>query len=306
MNQIQTYTEDLFKKYKEYSTSDQAGTDTKHLSDAQLKVIEKALNSHFLNPKFKMKHFVTNGQLTPYSTIRQYLLELKAMEEATETFEYMLKKLELENEGIKLRLETNPSPIEKNILQLELLKNEKEYKQNRRRLAQNYIEREQYIQLIEEFKAGPDAKTPDGKDWITDVFGNMEEENKWEEHYWIVRLAKQAALDLVAYGRIGSGNMEAITQMGPELQEQTLALTHEVSLQLEALSNGLRQDVHEKLLTTDPHYRALMSGKRPEDLNKIEFNIEQLTPIKEEFHGSVNVNDPNASDDQDLVNVYNN
>jgi hypothetical protein len=276
-------------------------TAVKYLTEDQKKLVAHSLNLCFLNPKFKMKHFVTNGQLTPYSTIRQLLLELKVMEEATETFEYMLKKMELEKEGLVMRLEIEKDPIQRNLLQLDLLKNEIEYKQNKRRLAQNYIEREQYIQLIEEFKAGPDAKTPDGKDWITEVFGNMEEENKWEEHYWTIRLAKQAALDIVAYGRVGSGNMEAITQLGEGLQEQALALTHEVSLQLEALSNGLRQDVHEKLLATDSHYRALMSGKRPEDLNKIEFNIEQLVPIKEE-----NSSSPNTTPDQDLVNVYNN
>jgi hypothetical protein len=294
MNQIQAFTEDLFEKYKEYSSTDEAMTNIKYLTENQKTLVDRALNLHFLNPKFKMKHFVSNGQLTPYSTIRQFLLELKVMEEATETFEYMLKKMELEKEGLLMRLEVEKDPIQRNLLQLDLLKNEKEYKQNKRRLAQNYIEREQYIQLIEEFKAGPDAKTPDGKDWITEVFGNMEEENKWEEHYWTVRLAKQAALDIVAYGRVGSGNMEAITQLPEDLRHQALALTHEVSLQLEALSNGFRQDVHEKLLATDPHYRTLMSDKRPEDLNKIEFNIEQLTPV------------PNNTPDQDLVNVYNN
>jgi hypothetical protein len=301
MNEIQQFTEDLFSKYKEYSTAHKAGTDIKHLSPEQTEIVERALNAHFLNPKFKMKHFVTNGRLTPYSTIRQYLLELKAMEEATETFEYMLKKLELEHEGITLRLAQNPDPIEKNMLQLELLKNEKEYKQNSRRLAQNYIEREQYIQLIEEFKAGPDAKTPDGKDWITEVFGNMEEENKWEEHYWVVRLAKQAAMDLVAYGRIGSGNMEAITQMGPGLQEETIALTHEVSLQLEALSNDLRQQVHERLLTTDAHYQKMMHSKRPEDLNKIEFNVNDLVPVAEQ-----KINGDHSSPNEDFIDVYNN
>jgi len=301
MNEIQQFTEDLFSKYKEYSTSHEAGTDIKYLSGTQKELVERALNAHFLNPKFKMKHFVTNGRLTPYSTIRQYLLELKAMEEATETFEYMLKKLELENEGIRLRLATDIDPIQKNLLQLELLKNEKEYKQNSRRLAQNYIEREQYIQLIEEFKAGPDAKTPDGKDWITDVLGNMEEENKWEQHYWVVRLAKQAAMDLVAYGRIGSGNMEAITQMGPGLQEETIALTHDVSLQLEALNNGLRQQVHENLLQNDPNYRSLMHGKRPEDLNKIEFNVNDLVPVTEHKVGNLS-----TPQNEDLLDVYNN
>ena len=294
MNQVQAFTEDLFAKYKEYKSSDEAMTAVKYLTEDQKKLVAHSLNLCFLNPKFKMKHFVTNGQMTPYSTIRQYLLELKAMEEATETFEYMLKKMELEKEGLVLRLEIEKDPIQRNLLQLELLRNEKEYKQNKRRLAQNYIEREQYLQLIEEFKAGTDGKTPDGKDWITDVFGNMEEENKWEEHYWVVRLAKQAAMDIVAYGRVGSGNMEAITQLPDGLREQSMALTHEVSLHLEALNNGLRQDVHEKLLESDPYYKALMAGKRPEDLNKIEFNIEQLTPVSD--------NTP----DQDLVNVYNN
>jgi hypothetical protein len=301
MNQVQAFTEDLFAKYKEYNSTDEAMTAVKYLTEDQKTLVAHSLNLCFLNPKFKMKHFVTNGQLTPYSTIRQYLLELKAMEEATETFEYMLKKMELEKEGLVLRLEIEKDLIQRNLLQLELLRNEKEYKQNKRRLAQNYIEREQYLQLIEEFKAGPDATTPDGKDWITEVFGNMEEENKWEEHYWVVRLAKQAAMDIVAYGRVGSGNMEAITQLPDGLREQSMALTHEVSLHLEALSNGLRQDVHEKLLVSDPHYRALMSDKRPEDLNKIEFNIEHLTPIKEESSSNAN-NTP----DQDLVNVYNN
>jgi hypothetical protein len=303
MNQVQAFTEDLFSKYKEYSSTDEAMTAVKYLTEDQKKLVAHSLNLCFLNPKFKMKHFVTNGQMTPYSTIRQYLLELKAMEEATETFEYMLKKMELEKEGLIMRLEIEKDPIQRNLLQLELLRNEKEYKQNKRRLAQNYIEREQYLQLIEEFKAGPDAKTPDGKDWITEVFGNMEEENKWEEHYWVVRLAKQAAMDVVAYGRVGSGNMEAITQLPDGLREQSMALTHEVSLHLEALSNGLRQEVHEKLLESDPHYRALMSGKRPEDLNKIEFNIEQLTPVpSNDAHVASTINTP----DQDLVNVYNN
>jgi hypothetical protein len=213
----------------------------------------------------------------------------------------MLKKMELEKEGLLLRLEVEKDPIQRNLVQLDLLKNEKEYKQNKRRLAQNYIEREQYIQLIEEFKAGPDAKTPDGKDWITEVFGNMEEENKWEQHYWVVRLAKQAAMDLVAYGRIGSGNMEAITQMGPGLQEETIALTHEVSLQLEALNNGLRQQVHDNLLQNDPNYRSLMHGKRPEDLNKIEFNVNDLVPVTEH-----NVGNPSTPLNEDLLDVYNN
>ena len=99
MNQVQAFTEDLFAKYREFTTSDEAKTNVKYLNEEQKSLVDRALNLHFLNPKFKMKHFVTNGQLTPYSTIRQLLLELKVMEEATETFvaDYKEKLVEVEH-----------------------------------------------------------------------------------------------------------------------------------------------------------------------------------------------------------------
>ena len=45
-----------------------------------------------------------------------------------------------------------------------------------------------------------------------------------ERAYWVARLGKQAAMDIVSYGRIGSGNMESITMMPERDQAQALQI----------------------------------------------------------------------------------
>ena len=42
----------------------------------------------------------------------------------------------------------------------------------------------------------------------------IENQDVYENDYWIKRLANQAALELLTVGRIGVGNLEALMQMG--------------------------------------------------------------------------------------------
>ena len=42
--------------------------------------------------------------------------------------------------------------------------------------------------------------------------------------YWIARMGKQAAMDIISYGRIGSGNMTSIMDMPEEDQVETLGI----------------------------------------------------------------------------------
>jgi hypothetical protein len=259
MNDIQKFESNLFAKYADYANGDHLETDSKILSDGQKQIVEKALNSTFINPKFKMRHFVTSGQITPYSTVRQWLLELRNAEEQLENLEHGLKKAELERELIELRIEKEQDPIVKIELQLELEKNKHNYKQNKRRVQQHYIEREQYAELMEEYLAGPNGKTPDGRSWL-EIMGTPEEDI-YEKEYWTVRLAKQAAMDISAYGRISAGNLDAITQMAAEQQSETLALAHEFNMRVDNLSNLLKSNVYQALLKNDPNFKIGDSGQ---------------------------------------------
>lgn len=155
-----SYNSDLYKKYKEYETSDTSKTDVSKLDEDQKGLVNWALNHQFVNPKFKMKHFVTSGQMTPYSTLRQWLLELKTIEEACERFENDINTQQLEIEIAKIRIEREEDILKKKELELAKLKLEQHYAQNRRRVQQYYIEREQFAELIQDYLDSPKEKHP--------------------------------------------------------------------------------------------------------------------------------------------------
>ena len=59
-----------------------------------------------------------------------------------------------------------------------------------------------------------------------------EQNPELEREYWITRMAKQAAMDLLTIGRISQGNMDSIVMMPLQDQEETVktALTYTASL----------------------------------------------------------------------------
>lgn len=288
MNELSKYDENLWERYGKYKTRDTAKTDVSLLKTDQLGLVEKALNATFINPKFKMKHFVSMGQITPYSTVKQWVLELKTAEENCETFDMMLDKLKLQAEVLEIRISREDDVLTKKELELELLKVKYDLRTNSRRHAQHYIERDQYIELIQEYLEGPNGKTPEGKSWL-DVLGTPEED-KWEKHYWQVRLARQAAMDVVAYGRISAGNMEAINQLAAADRDECLALTHEMSLRLNSMNDDIRSQIHDQLMITDQDY-ARANGKSPKDPNYVELDV--------------SIKQHPAAGSEDLLDVYN-
>ena len=95
-----------------------------------------------------------------------------------------------------------------------------------------------FIDLIKEFLETEAAILPDGTRLI-DVFGNPELEEKYEHEYWTVRMAKQAMLDMISYGRIGTGNLDSILMMDPEQQKQVLTLTAAYTISIDKNINQL-------------------------------------------------------------------
>jgi len=253
MTNLVNFPINLFDKYDEFTPHDSSTTHNRLLSSEQKAIVEKAMNITFVNPKFKMEHFVTSGQITPYSALKQWVLELKGHEETTENYEHTIRKLDLEIEVLELRSKRSDDEIEKRLIEIELLEKSKQNKQNKRRLKQLYIEREQFVELIQEFLEKPEIKTPDGRS-LLDIFETPEEE-EYEKQYWSVRLARQAAMDISSYGKISHGNLDAICQLPPEMQNQTLALAHEVSLKIESANDYIRNETHKHLLANDKEYK---------------------------------------------------
>jgi hypothetical protein len=129
-----------------------------------------------------------------------------------------------------------------------------------------YKERNEIIELITEFLASDESKTPDGRS-LMDVI-NTPEEEVYEAQYWTVRLARQAAMDMVAYGRIGSGNYEAIQQLHPNQQVEVLGLANHISLTLDKRQEAIRQEIGKHLGFAPPD-QGYIGSIDPQLLNSV-------------------------------------
>lgn len=251
---------DKIKNLTEYGRDNVRGLNTKveFLRDDQKNVLEFALNRDWSVPKFKFRHFVGDAQITPFGKLKQFLVELKAREESIEELEYQISKHQLTIKIEQRRRDECVDDLQRDLHELELFKLEKDLKKFARRLDDAYKERQKFFDLLDEFNNSPEGKLPDGR-YLIEVFGDEDIEEALESQYWTVRLAKQAAMDMIAYGRIGSGNMDSIAMLPQEQQAQILYSATDYSLRLENTTNVLRNE----------SIKQLQLGTDGSDINKI-------------------------------------
>jgi hypothetical protein len=284
-------TEDL-NRFADYSMKElhtSVSTNTEKLNQEEKDLIDLAINKAWINPKFKMKWFVGEMQITPFAKMRQWLLEIKHREEAIDFSEYEMNKLVIKikrQQRIVDELQNSGDPLDLEEAELEIVKLQFDEKMNRRRLQDCYLERQHMVDLLNEFLESDEGKTEDGRS-LMDVL-DTEEEEVLEAHYWTMRLAKQASMDIIAYGRIGVGNMDAICQMSQQQQTDALALAHRYAIQL---------DQHQAVL------RAEMARQLglPEDYVPI-IGLEKKLEVFSSLPNDAGAKD--QKDNKDLENVY--
>jgi hypothetical protein len=248
---------------------------------------------------------VGQAEFTPFHIVRQYLLELRAREDSLELQEYELKKIEIELKMAIRNLEEATDPLMKEMLELEVNKKTNGIASTRTRVKDLYIERQFFLELVEEFLAGPHGKTSDGRP-LTAILGT-EEEELYEREYWTVRLARQAAMDLCAFGRIGAGNLDAIMQLGAEQREECLALAHTVNLAVEQQQVNLRQEAAKALQLTSDGKLNYIGSLDPQLINNAinaDFELINSARAKLENNGS-SPNTPEVTLPKEFHEIYN-
>lgn len=222
-------------------------SDVSQLNDKEIQLLDYSTNKEWANPKFKMRWFVGETQITPFSKLRQYLLELKSREEAIGKLEYDIDKYQIQIERHEHLAENTSDEFDKREHILEAKELNRTQVLTRRRLVNWYMERQQIIDLITEFLDSEEALLPDGSGRTYMDIMDTDEEDAYEAEYWTNRLAKQAATDLLFYGRIGTGNMDAILSMEPKQQTETLALAMNFGTQLQQIQSNIQSDIDQKL-----------------------------------------------------------
>jgi hypothetical protein len=208
------------------------------LNEEDRKLLDIAEGLSFALPKYKAENFVGGAQITPYAKLRQWLMELRSREDAAEHMEYLLRKKEIEIQLEHEKMEFLTEPLRKELVELGIKDMHIDLRKYQRNLKDAYRERQIFIDLIKDFLVSDDSKMPDGRS-LMEVFNNQLLEDKYEKDYWSVRMAKQAMLDMISYGRVGTGNLDSILMMSPEQQKEVMALASTYTVAIDRNINTL-------------------------------------------------------------------
>ena len=190
-------------------------TDLSDLNEKQIELLNFSAEVDHGTPYFKIKHFVGDAQITPYQKYKQFLLEIRGREEVIENLLMNTAKQEAMIEVIFEEMNELTSPAKIKLKEFDLITNKNDLIKISRRLEQAYTERRNFIAALEEMYTTGEAYLPDGTD-LRDAIMDPELSLKLEQEHWVQRLGKQAGLDLLSSGKIGTGNMDAISMMKTE------------------------------------------------------------------------------------------
>ena len=252
-------------------------TDVSMMSDNQKDILNLAHNSEWRQTKFKNEWFVGEAQLTPFGKLRQWMMELKSRENNIESIEYEIARFEAEERILRRDAEEETDQLKKELILIDAIKKHKDINRSKLRTMDIYKERQDLMALVERFLASDEGKTPDGRP-LTAVFGTLEEE-EYEKQYWTVRLARQAALDMSAYGRIGSGNLEAILMCSQEQQTEVIALANHLNLTYDQRQDAIRNEMAHRLgMPTGKSYHI---GELHSDLLNAALEVDRAAMLEE-------------------------
>jgi predicted DNA-binding protein YlxM (UPF0122 family) len=216
------------------------------LTEKQNEIIRKSQLNDWSIPEFKLKNFVARSHIHPMHQLRQLMLELNTKTEMIDNWEFDREQFELEIELDNEQAELTQYVAQKKLHLLEVKRIKAKLAVVNEKLRTILYEREKVLKLIDEIDNSPQGYTKDGRRYL-DIMNDPEQNEEIERDYWEYRLAKQAAMDMIAYGRIGVGNMESIMQLDADSQNKTIAMAYEVLIQNESRMNKISDVVVEKL-----------------------------------------------------------
>jgi len=247
-----TTQEDLSSDYHIRETLE----DLKHISEYDVDQFDEALmawseQQHFGQTKFQNEYFVVNSQVSPYRQIRQAMMEIQGRTNALQKTTIQFKRCLNDIARVTAAKEREKDEFHKvdRQYELELLYLDKQIWLNK--IKQCKEELNGLFDIIKA-KAGTDDPVK-----ITELLENKDLENVEEHKYWIARMGKQSAIDLLTTGRIQAGNLESILQMAPEDQAAVTDLAMTYSTAVNKSIGGIKEAAEERV-------EKMLEGKPPQ------------------------------------------
>ena len=160
---------------------------------------------------FQSRYFVVNSQVTNYRRVRQALLEIETRIAAKKQIERNRRKTEVQKQILQRDYANESDELQRELISVDIEQCDYDLSVYEKKYRVCLEELQKFAQIVKDIV--PDVTTLE----------TFKEHNEVEErNYWIARMAKQATMDLMTIGRIGSGNLDSIAMMPIEDQQETI------------------------------------------------------------------------------------
>jgi hypothetical protein len=255
--------EDIVSSNLEDVKVSQEFIDNYGISGYDLDIVQSAILNNNGQTDYQSRHFVANSQITPYKKVRQAMMELETRHHAYMEIRTNLKKAEVIDRKMARDIDrfiAEGNDLDAELAQIDKDKNWYDIGIWKRKLHQAEVEINTFIGIIKEY-------APDSESLKYFTIENEEEERK----YWILRMGKQAAMDILAFGRLGSGNMDSIAMMDREEQIEALTIAIQysgiVNANIGAISNNVQAQVNELIESNQLELPLIEDGLEEEATN---------------------------------------
>ena len=208
-------------------------------------IINFSLDFDYAYSHYQMGSYVVDGNITDWRKAKQCLIEIEHRTQSIEDRTFDDKKKLAEIQIKKEELESEESPAKRHLLEVEIEEFELHVARNKRRINQIIQERERFMEQFKKFMPNKTAML-EMKD---DIEGK-------EREYWISRMGKQSAMEMLAMGKIQPGNLESIMHMPHADQEKILRGALEYTKQFETGVVSIEKDVEQKLVERNQYIIA--------------------------------------------------
>jgi len=182
------------------------------LSDSEKGWIELSYKLEGGQTKYQNQNFVVGTQITPFKKVQQALLELQSRDNTRVELQYRLDKNAIDIKKLNRQLKLATDPLDKEMIEVEIEKAHYDRTIWEQKVTVCKREIANFTGQLEEM-----VDKSKGIEYYLDT--NEEEDKK----YWISRMAKQAACDMISFGHVGTGNMDSIMNLPPDDQIQVLS-----------------------------------------------------------------------------------
>lgn len=181
-------------------------------------ILENAIKFSTGQTDYQNENFVMNSHVTKYRQVRQALLEIENRYHGIRKIKLDIRRDDVKIAKLKKDLETVTDDLEAELIKIDIEDFESDQEIRKRKLNRQEQEIDVFVKRVQQEVENEE-----------DIERYFDQDPEEEKKYWIARMGKQAAMDILSFGRISTGNLDSIAMLPEEEQLQILSIGFQYS-----------------------------------------------------------------------------